>query len=312
MKRWLLLAFLTGSVAWAAGNTALEEGARILAADPSASLSADLASTEDPVSFTVTTPQRQITFSAEIADVFSLVRGQFAARTIQAGPYTYILNWQILTPQGQPAIYDLATDIAEARYDKADFPDKSYPPGGYVENTYRPLSIVGPYVSFRLTGGSYWPGAAHPNGYDSFGTADISQPRGEYGYESADLLKMVSEDSLVAALKADPYLLKLVKSKNDRRALARARTFTEVYQALEPTMTDNCLYIPGYDNQLDSFALYAYAAATDQLSVRIPITAAAHVCEVNPTVQLGLIVRPQPWFRDLLKSQTGLLMSQGL
>ena len=66
---------------------------------------------------------------------------------------------------------------------------------------YRPLSVVGPLVSLRVTVGGYSPGAAHPYAIKTIETVDVARAG-----SNPSLLDFWSEGELVAALRADPWV----------------------------------------------------------------------------------------------------------
>lgn len=298
----------------------LEDLAKALATDPYATFAVETTSVQNPVSLTVTSNGKELgPIIVDPATFVASVRSLTGSKEIKSGSYTYVSTWQRLELKGQPApFFDLENDLHDHQYDPRDFEGQNIPFPGSISggaDFYKVISVVGPYVSYSASGSDFYPGAAHPNDWNKqFTTFDAQSFNAKTGtYNVANLLDLVDETSLVEALKADKFLnMKLFDAKA-KKALKSAHTFAQVSDALFD-MKD-CYGFPGYENKLDSFAVYDWNQKTKLVSIRISVGARAHVCAIEaPTVQVGVAVKPLADFENLLSKQVrnndGLFMKQ--
>lgn len=270
-------------------------------------------SSNEPIAIEIANGDGKIIASAQATpeEFVSAVRAQVPAQTLKAGGYTYTLNWEkmsVAVNDGSKDLYDILTDIRDHQSDPAD----NVGVGGYLYEDYKLLSAVGPIVSIRTSGNDYYPGAAHPESWDGFMTADGRKARAADGDMRSDLVTLVNEQSLLQALKADKALAKLISDKQVKKQMLAAKTMKELTDVVFGNV-DNCYSFPGYDGQMQSFAIFDYDAKANLVSVRVSMGAAAHVCAAEaPTIQLGLKVKPNAEFEAMLRSQAqahdGLLM----
>ncbi len=295
-------------------HAGLDEVVKLIANNPKASFDVSTKTTNEPIEIDVSVDGKTIASATAIPEEFvNGVRGLVAAKTITSSEYTYVVNWEsmsLVQNDTSFSVYDLLADIKDHQQDPVDAAAGGTM-GGDLSEDMKPLSVVGPYVSYRTSGDDYYPGAAHPNEWDSISTVD-ARKIGNVADASINLLDLVQESSLVRAIKADTAVNKLVRGRA-AKALKSARTIEQVNDAMMEGLQKHCLSFPGFENQLNSFAVYDYDTTKNLVSIRIPLVAAAHVCQAEAKpVQLGLLVNPLVEFELLLREQAknndGLLM----
>lgn len=292
----------------------LNQVATLIATNPKAFSDISTRTTNDPINIDIYNEAGKVVVSASATpeEFVSAVRAKVPVQSITAGGYNYLLNWQKMSVASNGAsqdLYDILVDIKDHQSDPTD--NLTY--GGSINVNYKPLSVIGPIVSVRSTGDDYYPGAAHPNNWDTFMTYDVRKTGAVDGDMRADLVSLVNEQSLLQAIKADKYLAKLITDKNSKKQILAAKTMKALTEAMFGALIDQCLSFPGYDGQMQSFAIYDYDAKANLVSVRVSIGAAARVCQAEAEpAQLGLKVKPNAEFEALLRAQAknkdGLLM----
>jgi hypothetical protein len=274
---------------------------------------------KDPVTFTLNLGKTSIETDAAPAAVFGAIRARVPAKTIAGeNGISFVQEYGRLTMKGgdaqAPAIYDVEKDITDYMLDAGDDTGSV---ASYVDNSYKPQSIVGGIVSYYYTSDTYGAGAAHPNYADGLAAVDTTklEKNGDsYSFAQANLGDLVDEASLVNALKADKWINKILK-QDDRKKLAAARNLQELGDVLQEGFmnSESCYSTPIYDGKLQSFAIYDYSAPKNLVAVRVTVGYSSHACAgAAPTVQLGLIVKPridlEYSLKEQAKNKTGLLM----
>lgn len=270
-------------------------------------------SSNDPITIEIYDGSGKVSASATSTpeEFVAAVRAKVPAKTITAGGYRYTINWQQMSVAiggSNKDLYNILVDIKDHQTDPADNQSGE----GSISESFRPLSIVGPLVSVNNSGDDYYPGAAHPNNWDYFQTVDVRKASAADGDMSADLVSLVNEQSLLQAIKADKYLAKQITDKDAKKQILASKTMKELTDVMFGAL-DNCLSFPGYEGKMQSFAIYDYDAKANLVSVRVPLTAAAHVCQADAApAQLGLKVKPNAELEAMLRAQAqskdGLLM----
>lgn len=299
----------------------LEDVSTILARGRGASFEVSTQSNQDPIRVEANGKTRKgqtVNSTAQTTpeDFVSAVRAKVPSRVIRSGENSYLLEWEKISAVGDTgvALYDILGEIKDHQYDPKDFENEK-PMGGYYSQTSKILSIVGPLVSVKMGGSDYFPGAAHPNHWDIFRTYDSRKlDKTSLQFDSANLLDVVDEVSFVAALKKDRVLSKLIPARS-KRSFQAAKSVKELEEILGFGNLENCYSFPLYEGKVPAFAIYSYDSNSDEVSVRVALSAAAHVCQAEaPLLQLGLKLKPTSEYRKLLQAQVsrrdGLFMSQ--
>jgi hypothetical protein len=172
--------------------------------------------------------------------------------------------------------------------------------------TFEVLSIVGPLVSLRESGGGDTPGAAHPSGYEVLRTRDALRPDA-----TPSLLDLYPEKELVAALKADPFVRKFA---SPQKGFARAASLKDLVAALDPEWArensepsdDDCGFEVSFgESMVEQF--YFHHLEKARVAVRIALAPGNEWCNrVGGRQELGLLLPIPEALRDpLLKAQRG-------
>lgn len=164
--------------------------------------------------------------------------------------------------------------------------------------TFDVLSIVGPLVSMRESGGGYAPGAARPSGYHVLRVHDVLR-RGA----TPSLLEYFSEKQLVAALKADPFVRTF---GNPEKGFARAASLEELVAALDPDWARENSDDPGGDCGFEvSFdasmvrQFYFHHVEKNRVAVRIALAPGNEWCNrTGGRIELGLLLPIPPALSD--------------
>jgi len=199
-------------------------------------------------------------------------------------------------------LWDIESDHREALRERENSQDDWVVDYGISR---RVLSLVGRYLSVRAFSDSYGAGAAH----DSRST-DIVAYNLDLGLGGrANLIDLVDEDSLVAALKNDSFVKKAAADLGLARELSAARTMSEIDKIMSKGMA--CEWSWPARGILSQFAILDYDAASAVLSVRIGLGYGCEAARGNLT-QLGVKVKPTLYFageiETLAKSQSWVLM----
>ena len=274
-------------------DAAAKNPAQIVGAD-------NIKTAKDPVTFTLNAGKSDsVSTEADPAALFAAIRARVPAVTYSGeSGITYVAEYGRLVMKGgdasAPAIYDVEKDIKDFYGDSQENTE----PASFVNNSYKPRSIVGTIVSYHYTSDTYGAGAAHPNYYEGFAAIDTSKlvkSGDSYRFAEASLGDLVDENSLVAAFKADQWINGKLKAA-DRRKLQAARTLQELGDVLSEGFmnSESCYETPIYEGKLSSFAIYDYDAAKNLVAVRVTVGYSVHACAgAAPTVQLGLLLKPQ-------------------
>jgi hypothetical protein len=299
----------------------LSDVATILAKGRGASFEATTRSIHEPIVVEASGKTRKgqevkSTSTSTPEEFGAAVRAKSSSRRVQSGLYTYQLEWEKVTSVGTDgalALYDIVAEIKENLYDPNDYEQDRPSMDGYYAQETRVLSITGPVVAMKMAGNNYYPGAAHPNYWEIFRTYDVRHFDKAAGrFEEANLLDIVDEAGLVQALKKDTALAKLIPKDSKKKFLA-SKTMIEMDEAVGMNL-ENCYWFPVSEGKMSSFALHSYDVKTNEVSIRVALTASAHVCAAEaPLLQLGLKVKATPEFRKILSAQVqnkdGLFMS---
>jgi hypothetical protein len=308
-KLWMSLVLLAPMSVFAD----LNQVAQMIATNPKAGFEVSTQTSKEPITIEIYNADGKVaaTANASPEDFVSAVRTLIPARSLKSSGYNYKIEWNKMSftaETGEKSLYDILTDIKDHQSE----PDSQDFINGYLSEDFKVLSVVGSIVSVRTTGSNYYPGAAHPNYWDSFITFDMKKVNSADGDMRANLVGLVDEQSLLQALKADKALAKLVSDKTVKKQILAAKTMLQFTEAIGFNV-DNCYSFPGYDGEMSSFAIYDYDAKLNLVWVRVAMGAAAHVCAAEaPTIQLGLKVKPNAEFEKVLRLQAqqrdGLLM----
>lgn len=227
----------------------------------------------------------------------------------------YLINDQYRDPA---YVYDLRNQIYEFC---RGLKDGSNGNGmEYVTSNLKVLSLVGPFVSVQEAASGYSIGAAHPyasilwHSFDARQVRSTETPSAEqekYGMKQkgnkntrivdnqADLLQMVTESSLLTALKTDPYLQKNI----GKGKLAKANNIQEVVNLMRDNL-DSCeVNVPqSVAEALSQFSVHDYRKEKDRLMIRLGFSYGCEAARGNFT-ELGLIVKPTDMFRGFLMQE---------
>lgn len=172
--------------------------------------------------------------------------------------------------------------------------------------TLEVLSVVGPLVSYRDSGGGYAPGTAHPSGYDLLKVRDVRRNEA-----SPSLLDFFPEGQLVAALKADPWVRRFA---NPEKGFDRAASLKDLLEALDPDWAQENAESTDHDCSVDvSFddsiarQFFFHHLAKDRVAVRIAVGPGSEWCNrVEGPQQIGVLLPIPASLRDhLTKAQRG-------
>jgi hypothetical protein len=166
------------------------------------------------------------------------------------------------------------------------------------------LSVVGPLVSYRETGGGDTPGAAHPSRYDVLQIRDVRRKE-----DAPTLLDYYSEAQIRRALQSDPWVRKF---SNPENPLERAASLQELFDAVDRSRAQeqaeegDC----AFDVSLGSEMLghfFFHHVEKDRVAVRIAVAPMSEWCNRIGGVQyIGLLLPiPEALRADLLGAQRG-------
>ena len=198
---------------------------------------------------------------------------------------------------------EYADELARALLapDPPTYGDSNY----YEETTVEALSIVGPLLVYRESGGGYSPGAAHPSRYAVLKLLDLRRKDA-----TPSLLDYFSEKELVAALKADRWIRKF---DNGEGAFKRAGSLKELLEALDRAFAQgnaeegDCRFDVSFDSDGMVQQFYFHHLAGKQVAVRILVPPASEWCNrASGEQEIGLLLPiPAALREDLLKAQDG-------
>ncbi|WP_233582588.1 DUF4163 domain-containing protein [Corallococcus sp. CA053C] len=165
--------------------------------------------------------------------------------------------------------------------------------------SYRVLSVVGPWVSYESSNSGYT-GGAHPYAHEGYVTRDVSKDTGGFS-----LLAAFGEKEVLKALKADGFVRKHIQ---DQAAFTKARTVQAMLESLEPG--EDCVgFSSGLDAVKSSVAFHHLEA--NKVAVRIAFSYDNEACRGNKFVVgvlLPLPVALRPAFERAAKREEGFLM----
>lgn len=151
---------------------------------------------------------------------------------------------------------------------------------------YRPLSLVGPYLSLESNGSSFTPGAAHASIENRFVTLDLRKREGP-----VSLTRWFTEGQLVSALKNDPFLAQ--QSKLPLSGVDSLEAFATAFARL------NDCHLSIVDGRLESFAFHTLKG-DGLVAVRFGIPNSC--LGDNEIRQLGLLLPVPPSLENDLKA----------
>lgn len=240
-------------------------------------------------------------------------------RIIDSGGYKYLVTpsaIRVLNTQNKSAAYiaDIRGVLKSTCALKADLQEYGGENGFFADESYTPLSIVGPYISVHLSSSMYT-GGAHPSsyqGYESRNVTKISVAEANKNTKVAsakyNLFEISSEADILAALKGDKYLQKKLGAGN----LAATKDTTALHKLMVNKFRDSCdISIPLDKNEAFSqLAIFDYDAAKNNMTVRVGYS---YGCEAarGTFTQLGLILKPTPLFASYLKAEVDSATAQG-
>ena len=168
-----------------------------------------------------------------------------------------------------------------------------------ASESYKVLSVVGPWVSYERSSAGY-SGGAHPYEHTDYVATDVTRDP-----DSVSLLAVFPEREVLAALKADGFVKKHI---SDATAFKKAGTVEELLSSLEAG--EDCVgFERGFDGVKRSFAFHHLEG--DKVAVRIAFGYAAEVCRGNKFV-VGLLLPIPPALKSALgraeKREEGFLM----
>jgi len=240
-------------------------------------------------------------------------------RIIESGGYKYLVTpsaIRVLNSQNKPTAYiaDIRGALKTTCALKTELQEYGGDYGYSADESYIPLSIVGPYISIQYSTSMYT-GGAHPSsyvGYESRNVTkiDVSETNKNTKVASAkyNLFEIASEADILAALKGDKYLQKKLGAGN----VAAAKNTTTLHQLMVKKFENSCdISIPADKNEAFSqLAIYDYDAAKNAMTVRVGYSYGCEAARGNFT-QLGLIMKPNPEFAGYLKAEVEAAAAQG-
>ncbi|MGZ3776012.1 MAG: hypothetical protein ACXVCP_20330 [Bdellovibrio sp.] len=222
---------------------------------------------------------------------------------ITSGNYQFVKKnfgmYLLLNNREFAYVYDLRRGL----YDTCRHLDSNTGMEDVVTN-FNILSLVGPFLSIQEVGTGYGTGAAHPYAYQTHHALDArtlisgSNKNTEVVSQNANLLDLVTMESLIKALQNDSYLIKnLGKEK-----LARAKTLPAIIKVMSGL--ESCeIHIPSkVEEAVSQFSVFDYREQKDQVTIRLGFSYGCEAARGNYT-QLGLIVKPTDMFRQYLKQE---------
>lgn len=233
-------------------------------------------------------------------------------QVIQSGTYKYWVtpySIRYLASDEKKPVYlaDVRHALKETCYTDRKNMEGEY----YAEETYTPLSAVGPYVTAQYFESMYM-GGAHPSAYTSFETRDVRKVTEKdsatiVAAEKFNLFQISSEQDILAALKGDKFLQKKVGSR-----LASATSTTAAHKMMHDKMSDDCdINIPASKEEAFSqLAIFDYDQKTNKMQVRVGFSYGCEAARGNFT-QLGLVLRPTPEFTTMLSEELASAAAQG-
>ena len=150
---------------------------------------------------------------------------------------------------------------------------------------YRPLSLVGPYLSLERQGSSFTPGAAHAAIDNAFVTLDLRKRE-----RPVSLTRWFTEEQLLSALKKDPFLAQ--QSRLPLSGMSSLEAFASAFARL------NDCHLSIVDGRMESFAFYALKEGGVAVRFGIPNSCLSD----NQIRQLALVLPIPPSLEDHLQS----------
>jgi hypothetical protein len=156
--------------------------------------------------------------------------------------------------------------------------------------TFEVLSIVGPLVSYRESGGGYAPGAAHPSGYDVLTVRDVRRTGA-----TPSLLDYFPEAAIVAALKSDRWVRKFASPDS---GFESATSLKDLLDALDPEWAQgnaeagdhDCSVDVSFDERIFKHFSFHHVEK-DRVAVRIAVPPGSEWCNrVGGPQQIGLLL----------------------
>lgn len=222
-----------------------------------------------------------------------------------SGPYNIewsAANLRATRSDTGAVVFDAGAEAKQAWKNLAkDDSDASF----QFEQSYRLLSLVGPYLSFQEFV-SCDCGGAHPSESSRFRTVDLSR-----GGADAELNEVFPDSQVLKALLDDRIVKGALGKSGSVPAKAEPKSVKQLLDALDGKTfkLKECSYGFYKDTFLSDFALYDFNGA--DASVRISLPHAVEICRGQMT-QLGLTLSAPGSLRTALagakQNHAGLLM----
>ena len=163
--------------------------------------------------------------------------------------------------------------------------------------TIEVLSVVGPLITYRESGGGYAPGAAHPSGYRLLRFVDVSRKEAQ-----PTLLDYFTEKQLVETLKADPWLRKFAAPDG---GFTNAESLEELVDALdaewarenagpEDEESDECEYDAWFGRDTFVQQFYFHHLERGQVAVHIEVGPGSEWCNRRSETHTIALLLPIP------------------
>jgi hypothetical protein len=151
--------------------------------------------------------------------------------------------------------------------------------------SYRPLSLVGPYLSLERDGGASAPGAAHAQPDRGFVTLDLRKPE-----RSVPLTRFFTEQQVLSAFRKDGFLATL---KVPLAGVDSLKALTDAFAKL------NDCHVELGEGHFESFAFHSLNG-DGLVAVRFGLQ---NTCLTDPEIrQLGLLLPVPPTLESDLKA----------
>jgi hypothetical protein len=157
----------------------------------------------------------------------------------------------------------------------------------YMEHSYTPRSVIGPYYSYQYDFYDHGSAGGPPSNNVNVTTINITTNK------PASVLELVDEDSLVAALKKDSW----VREHVNLAQLNSSRSFNEIIKLRQ--LSD------GFSNEFSStsYAFFRYDQKTCLVALRL-IRQDYMGFDHNQLVELGLWVKPRKGMEKLFQRES--------
>jgi hypothetical protein len=208
-----------------------------------------------------------------------------------------LLSFPVFSKESQKILYKSdgliitktkATYKGKVIYDAVAEPKKYGDDAAYLVYHYTPLSLIGPYFSYRcdfFDGGAG--GCQYSKNFITVTTINLITN------QSVSVLELVDEDSLVTALKKDKWVRRNVESL---RKLDSCRKFEEIIEMIGVNGKEQIFYETIASN---SFYFVQFDRKTTQLALRLARNEPLGCSSQNILFELGLWVKPKKGMEHL-------------